>query len=71
MGADAFDEAVGRPCAGMILGENEFVSKAAKMWRKQVIEPLTQKAIDLELLPEDVKVSEAPSYFSRMYNVTK
>jgi hypothetical protein len=71
MSSDGFDIAVGRAMRRNDVGENEIVSKAASMWRKQVIEPLTQQAIDMKLLPEDVSVSEAPSYFSRMYNVDR
>jgi hypothetical protein len=71
MSADAFDNAVGVAMRREDIGPNDFVSKAAALWRKQVIEPLSNQAIKLGLLPEDVTVTEAPSYFSRMYNVDK
>lgn len=69
--ADAFDNAVGMAMRREDIGPNDFVSKAAALWRQKVIEPLTNQSIKLGLLPEDVSVSEAPSYFSRMYNVDK
>ena len=71
MNAEMFDNAVGAAMRREDIGPNDFVSKAASLWRKQVIEPLTGQAIKLGMLPEDVSVSEAPSYFTRMYNVDK
>jgi len=68
MSAPQFDEAVGRAMRREDLGENDFVSNAARAWRTKVIEPLTKQAIDLGMLPEDVGVTEAASYFSRQYN---
>lgn len=68
---DQFDQEVGRAMRRADDHPNEFVAKAAKMWRSQVIDPLTDQAINLNMLPEDVSVSEAPSYFSRLYNRDK
>lgn len=44
------------------------VETAAKAWRTHVIEPLKERAIKAGLLPEDVQISTAESYFSRVYN---
>ncbi|RFC63216.1 hypothetical protein [Mesorhizobium denitrificans] len=50
--------------------KSEFpaVEKVAKEWRARVFEPLKKRAIAAGLLPEDVKVATAESYFSRVYN---
>jgi hypothetical protein len=68
-----FSERVGR---AMRRGDidpdgNEFVSRAARKWRETVFDPLKKEAIDAGLLPEDVSVDTAMSYFSRMYNRNK
>ena len=52
-------------------GGSDFVTQSAQRWRSQVFDPLKQKAIDAGLLPEDVSVETAQSYFTRMYNVPK
>jgi hypothetical protein len=44
------------------------VAEAAKVLRKEVFDPLLQRAIDLELLPEDVTPETAASYLNRIYN---
>ncbi|MGA0595599.1 hypothetical protein [Enterovirga sp. CN4-39] len=45
----------------------EPVSRAAKAWRETLIEPLKEQAIKQGLLPEDVSVETAASYFSRVW----
>ena len=69
----AFNERVGQALRTEDIDElgNDFISKAAAHWRSQVFEPLKREAIDAGLLPKDVKVKTAASYFSRMYNVDK
>jgi hypothetical protein len=47
------------------------VERVAKRYRKQVFEPLKKEAIELGLLPEDVKVETAVSYLTRQYNRRK
>lgn len=42
--------------------------KIAKVWRDKVFDPLKEQAIKHGLLPEDVKVTTADSYFTRLYN---
>lgn len=44
------------------------VERAAKAWRSKVIEPLKERAIKAGLLPGDVQITTAESYFSRVYN---
>lgn len=43
------------------------VTSAARMWREQ-FDKLQAQAIDLKILPEDVKVPNAPNYIMIMYN---
>lgn len=51
--------------------DNPHVQKAAEMLRAEVIEPLKDKAIRAGLLPEDVVVTTAASYFTRMWDADK
>lgn len=71
MSAQDFDEAIGRAMRRGDLGENDFVSRAAKSWRERVFEPFKNEAIDMGLLPADVSVDTAESYFSRAWNVER
>ena len=62
-----------REAVGMAMRRNDEsdipgVSEAAKAWRRFVIEPLKDRAIKAGMLPDDVAVTTAPSYFSRVYN---
>jgi hypothetical protein len=50
---------------------DDFVSKAAQVWRRRVFDPLKKEAIDGGLLPEDIDVSTADSYFTRIWNKNK
>ena len=45
------------------------VQEAAQWYRKEVFDPLKERAIRAGLLPEDVSVETAVSYFMRVYNV--
>lgn len=63
-----FEDAVGRAMRRGDQGENEFVSRAAQTYRERVFEPFKAEAIDMGLLPADVSVDTAESYFSRMWN---
>ncbi|WP_316859931.1 hypothetical protein [uncultured Cohaesibacter sp.] len=47
---------------------NEFVSKAAQNAREYIFDPTLQQAIDAGLLPDDVHVTTAMSYLTRMWN---
>lgn len=72
LGRTEFREAVGK--AMRRADEDVFepiVTKVAQEWRKSVFEPLKEAAIKAKLLPEDVSVETAASYFSRMWNRNK
>lgn len=47
------------------------VAEAAAVLRRDVFEPLKNEAVALGLLPEDVSVETAASYFMRVYNQEK
>lgn len=63
-----FDEAIGRAMRRGDAGENDFVSRGAKAWRERVFDPFKNEAIDQGLLPADVSINTADSYFSRVWN---
>lgn len=67
----AFKEEVGRAMRREDKHANPAVAKAAAAVRRELIEPLKQRAIEVGLLPEDVSVTTAASYFTRVYNVDK
>lgn len=71
MSAREFDEAIGRALRRGDVGENEFISRAAKAWRERVFEPFKNEAIDQGLLPADVSVRTAESYLSRFWNTER
>lgn len=63
-----FYKQVGRAMRNKDVGENDFVSRAAQAYRK-MFDEFTKDALDLDLLDaDDLDVSTAASYFSRMYN---
>lgn len=66
-----FRERVGRAMRRGDVDEDQFVSKVAEKFRKEVFDPLKEQAIKLDMLPEDVAPETAVSYFSRMYNRPK
>jgi hypothetical protein len=68
MPVDEFELAVGRAMRRGDQGENDYISRAAQVYRSRVFEPLKEKAIREGLLPEDVSVDTATSYFSRVYD---
>ncbi|AWC21808.1 hypothetical protein CO731_01261 [Aminobacter sp. MSH1] len=63
-----FREAVGRAMRRGDKSDIRGVAEAAQAWRSAVIEPLKQRAVDAGMLPADVSVSTAESYFTRMWN---
>lgn len=50
---------------------NEFVTRAAQQARSEIFDPLLQRAIRNGQLPEDVKVTTAASYVTRLWNRQK
>lgn len=52
-------------------GGNAYISASARKFRQVLSDPLKDRAIRYNLLPEDVSVDTAPSYFHRMYNIRK
>ncbi len=71
LGRDEFRQAVGRAMRRGDQDADPFVTKVAQSWRSQVFDPLKEAAIKAGLLPEDVNVETAASYFSRMWNRNK
>jgi hypothetical protein len=47
---------------------NMQITKAAQEARSKIFDPLLERAKNLKLLPEDVKVTTAASYVTRMWN---
>ncbi len=68
MTSDAYDTAIGEAMHSGDVGVNDQISAAAKLWRAQVFDPLSKQAVDLGMMPEDLDVKTALSYFSRQYN---
>lgn len=52
-------------------GGNEFITRAAQEARSKVFDPLLERAQKNGLLPDDVKVSTAASYVTRLWNREK
>lgn len=73
-GRMTFKEFKGAVRDAMINGDNHPVPQvdaAAKWLRKEVFDPWKEAAIRLKLLPEDVTVKTAQSYFMRVYDKAK
>lgn len=68
MSREQFEDAIGAAMRRGDVGENDFVSRAATAWRERVFTPFKNEAIDMGLLPADVSVQTAESYFSRAWN---
>ena len=63
-----FREAIGKAMRRGDVDADPHVDRVAKDWRKNVFDPMKEAAINANLLPEDVSVDTAVSYFSRMWN---
>jgi hypothetical protein len=66
-----FNEEVAKTLRRGDVSDIPEVERVAKQYRSKVFEPLKEQAIELGLLPEDVKVKTAVSYLTRMYNRRK
>ena len=71
LGRTEFREAVGKAMRRGDQDPNPFVARVARDWRSTVFDPLKKEAIEYGLLPRDVGVDTAQSYFSRMWNQNK
>ena len=63
-----FNEAIGRAMRRGDQDANPDITKAAASWRAAVFDPLKERAVAAGLLPKDVSVETALSYFTRVYN---
>lgn len=68
MTRNEFEDAVGMAMRRGDQSNIPGVTEAAQAWRSHVFEPLKQEAIKAGLLPADVDVSTADSYFMRQWN---
>lgn len=68
---EQFMEQVGRAMRRADEHEIPEVARAAKTMRETLFDPLKERAIKADLLPEDVDVGTALSYLSRLYNREK
>ena len=67
-----FNEDTGRAMRRGDLDQiNQGVTSSAQDLRKEVYDPLLNEAISLGMLPADVKVETAASYFARSWNTEK
>jgi hypothetical protein len=64
-----FRIAVGKAMRRGDVSPDAAVTKAAKVLRRDVVEPLAAEAQRLGLLPKDLDPITAVSYFSRVYNI--
>lgn len=71
LGYLAFREEVGKALRRGDTHPIPEVAEAAREFRTKVFDPLKEEAIRAGLLPEDVSVSTALSYFTRVYNTEK
>lgn len=62
-----FDEAVGKAMRAEDVGENDFISQAAKAMRSKIVEPFFNDGKAVGLYEDGDGVSFAPSYFPRQY----
>lgn len=65
---EQFNQAIGKAMRRGDTGDDPAIAQAAATWRKTVFDPLKDQAIEAGLLPKDVSVETAASYFTRVYN---
>jgi hypothetical protein len=71
MSRTEFNELAGKAMRNLDESDIPEIAKVAKAWRANVFDPLKEAAIKARLLPADVTVETAASYFSRMWNRNK
>jgi hypothetical protein len=71
LGRDEFRDAVGKAMRRGDTDADPFIAKVAQEYRAAVFDPLKEQAIKAGLLPQDVSVDTAASYFTRMWNGRK
>jgi hypothetical protein len=71
LGRDDFRDAVGKAMRRGDTDADPTVAKVAQAYRDNVFEPLKKAAIEAGLLPKDVSVDTAVSYFTRQWNGRK
>lgn len=71
LGRDEFREAVGKAMRRGDTDPDPVIARTAQRYRSEVFDPLKREAIDAGLLPADVSVDTAASYFTRMWNGRK
>lgn len=67
MSFDDFDDAVGRAMRNEDVGENDFISRAARDLRSSIVDPFFEDGKTVGLYDDADKVAFAPSYFPRQY----
>jgi hypothetical protein len=67
MTRDQFEDAVGRAMRVGDAGENEFIDRAARLWRAKVVDPFFEDGKAAGLYDDGDQVAFAQSYFPRMY----
>ena len=66
-----FRQAVGKAMRRGDASDIPEVAEAARLMRKEIFDPLKDKAISAGLLPEEVKPDTAASYLTRIYDVPR
>lgn len=64
-----FNELVGRAMRNDV--DDPYAMRAAEVFRKELYDPIKKKAIEVDLLPEDVDVATAERYLNRVWSKQK
>lgn len=67
MSLDDFENAIGRAMRAEDVGENDFVSRAAKAWRESIVSPYFNEAKAAGIFEDGDEAKFAASYFPRQY----
>jgi len=66
-----FNDEIGKAMFNSDTHADPHITKAAANYRKVLFDPLKQEAIEVGLLPKNIKPQDADSYFSVVYNRQK